>query len=152
MGLKMNYLKILLIAIITLTSLAAYSFSCTAPNGSWTNCTIETSASGLTQITNSVLDNFPYTQINSTTGLPVQNYTGYFILWVAIYISIAIFMEVGAHLMGNRNEWAIFNYITFLGLVVALVMRVYGTLGPTAIDIAVSLVAISILASLFFGR
>ena len=131
-------LPIILIFLISITALAHYSNACLSNivNGSWVNCTIYTNQTPTNDLVKTLQVN---TGGNGTTTFGF----GWFLIYVAIYVSIAIFLLI------QDRSFARYNYITFLGFLVALVFRMYNLVGTNALTIAASLLGLSIFASIF---
>ena len=66
-----------------------------------------------------------------------------FLFYIAIYASIVIFFLV------QDKSFARFNTAAFAGLILAIVMEMFGILSSNAVIIAGSVLALSLLASLF---
>ena len=120
----------LVIAIISLAYLPQFASACLSnvTSGSWVNCTIYTNQTPTNDLVNTLSKNAPF---------------GWFLIYVTIYISIAIFLLI------QDRSFARFNYITMLGLIVALVFKSYNLVGNNVITISAALLGLSIFASIF---
>jgi hypothetical protein len=105
-------------------------------SGTWVNCTIITNDTPTNDLVKTLQIN---TGGNGTTTFGF----GWFLIYVTIYLSIAIFLLI------QDRSFARFNYITLLGFMVGLVFRMYSLVGTVTVTIAASLLGLSILASLF---
>jgi hypothetical protein len=127
----MRKITILIFLVSGLLAYApTYVGACLAANGSaWINCTTYTNSTPVNNIINTIQGNAPWA------------FTFYYF---AIYISIALFLLV------QDRSLSRFNFITFLGMILAIVFEQYQLLPPSVMAISVSLFALSVVANIFW--
>ena len=117
-------------AIVTmLLMLPTPIYACFTNQSTWVNCTIVANRSGLSSIINTDKVNAPWF---------------FTLLYVAIYISIAIY------LLKQDRSFARFNAITFIGMLVGIVFRMYSLIGTATVTASVAVFGLTVLASMLF--
>jgi hypothetical protein len=138
----MNFKKIamvFIISIIALANLQHYASACTVKETNTLSPFFGQQVFG-----NCSIDVSPSNGINIFSNTLKWNVNGgFFLLWIAIYASVAFMLLV------QDRSFARYNAITFFGLVLALVMNMFGLVGVNTIIIAVSVFMLSIIASFF---
>jgi hypothetical protein len=121
----------IMLGLLTVLALLPLSFNACMVNGQWVNCTIVTNTTPMTNIVNTMKVNDPWT---------------FYFMYITLYIGVAMLLMV------QDRSFARFNYITFIGILLAVVFYQYTLVDSSVVVLSISLFCASLVGSLFFNN